>query len=292
VVVTGLVASACAAYSAETNTIWFKGREIFPIDPQITQLRAADINADGKIDLIVANNSRSKINLLINQTGETNLMEQVSAEKREMNELPPDARFRIESIASEKRIAALSVADFNSDGRPDIAYFGDPKELVLQYNEGDQQWSAPKRWALDDGLFSPNALDEGDLNGDGLIDLVLLAENHIYLIAQNKERELLEPEKIPFTGSVKSVQVLDIDGDQRDDLLLVNWESTTPFRFRLQNEAGRLGPEMYFSLPPIRAYWADELEEGGKTKVMTIALNSGRAQIAEFARKPAAELSG
>ena len=86
--------------------------------------------------------------------------------------------------------------------------------------------------------------------------------------------------------------MLDIDGDGRDDLLLVNWQSPTPFRFRLQNEVGQLGPEIYFSLPPIRSYWADVLEKGGKTKVITIAQNSGRAQISDFTRKPAEALSG
>ena len=53
-------------------------------------------------------------------------------------------------------------------------------------------------------------------------------------------------------GAVKSLQVLDIQGDGRDDLMLVNWDSQNPFRFRLQNAAGRLGPEVHFTLPPIR----------------------------------------
>jgi hypothetical protein len=88
------------------------------------------------------------------------------------------------------------------------------------------------------------------------------------------------------------VQVLDVDGDGRSDLLLVNWEDRNPFRFRLQKEGGELGPEIYFSMPPIRSYWADNLEENSKVQVMTIAQNSGRAQISQFTRKPAEPLSG
>ena len=87
----------------------------------------------------------SKINLLFNQTGKTNHTETVRTTKKEINELPPDARFRIESIASEKRISSLVVADLNSDGKPDIAYYGEPKELVLQYSEGDNHWSSARR---------------------------------------------------------------------------------------------------------------------------------------------------
>src|SRR5208283_1484651 len=112
------------------------------------------------------NNARSKIELLYNRTGKTNLASTEPAEKLELNDLPPDARFHIESIASEKRIYSLVVADLKGDGRPDLAYYGDPKELVVLYNLGSNNWSAPKRWPIDDGQLSANALATGDLNGD------------------------------------------------------------------------------------------------------------------------------
>ena len=287
-----LIATNVAAQEP-TNRFGFTGPEIFPIDNQISLLRSADLNGDGLNDLIVVNNSRSKIDLLYNQTGATNPIRLArTSGKRELNELPLDARFRIESIASEKRISALVVADLNGDGRPDIAYYGEPKELVVQYNQGTNGWSAPKRWAIDDGQLGQNALVAGDLNGDHRTDLVLLGETQIYFFAQKADHTLGEPEKIPYSGAVKAIQVLDIDGDGRNDLLLVNWESTTPFRFRLQNDAGQLGPEMYFTLPPIRSYLTDNLEGNKKTQVITIAQLSGRAQVSEFARKPAENLSG
>ena len=278
----------------ETNktNFGFSGPETFPIDNFIGELHAADLDGDGLIDLVIVNNSRSKINLLYNQTGKTNQGAKTSSFKRELNELPPDARFRIDSIASEKRIAALVVADLNGDERPDIAYYGEPKELVVQYNQGTNGWSALKRWPIEDGQLTPNSLTSGDLNGDGRTDLVLLGENNIYWLAQNADHSLAEPEKIPYSGAVKSVQVLDIDGDRRDDLLLVNWENSNPFRFRLQNTAGQLGPEMHFSLPPIRSYWADDLDGDHKTEIITIAMNSGRAQISNFVKKPATPLAG
>src|SRR6266852_4297 len=175
-----------------TNRFGFTGPEIFPIDSQIGHLRATDLDGDGLQDLIVVNNSRSKINLLYNQTGKTNQAEAKTAAKRELNQLPPDARFRIDSIASEKRISSLVVADLNGDGRPDVAYYGEPKELVVQFNQGTNGWSAPKRWPLEDGQLSPNALSAGDLNGDGRPDLVLLAENHLYLLAQKEDHSLGE----------------------------------------------------------------------------------------------------
>ena len=281
------------AANTDTNVFGFSGPEIFPIDPDIESLHVADIDGDGLKDIVIANNTRSKIDILYNQTGKTNVTKKAGfVDKTDINQLPPDARFRIESIASEKRISSLVVADLNGDGKPDIAYYGEPKELVVQYNLGTNGWSAPKRWPIDDGQLSENALAVGDLNGDGLTDLVLLADNFVYFLPQKPDHTLGEPQKIPFSGSVKAVQVLDIDGDGLSDLLLVNWEDRNPFRFRLQQKGGTLGPEVYFPMPAIRSYAADNLETNSKTDIITIAQNSGRAQISTFTRKPADPLSG
>ncbi|HKI69399.1 MAG TPA: VCBS repeat-containing protein, partial [Verrucomicrobiae bacterium] len=124
--------SWCCQAESATNDFWFSGPEIFPIDNGISLLHAADLNGDGLKDLIVANNARSKIELLYNQTGHTNrAAEEPAPGEDDINQLPPDARFRIDSIASEKRISAMVVADLNGDGRPDIAYYGEPKELIV-----------------------------------------------------------------------------------------------------------------------------------------------------------------
>ena len=288
-----LLAPAFASAEVVTNRFGFVGPEIFPIENQISQLKSADLDGDGLQDLVVVNNARSKISLLYNRTGQTNTEPSTEIVGRpDINDLPPDARFKLESVASEKRISSMVVADLNNDDRPDIAYYGEPRELIVQYNEGTNKWSALKRIPIDDGTLDPYALVHGDLNGDELTDLLLLADAQIYFLPQTKENTLGEPEKIPYIGAVKSLQILDIQGDGRDDLLLVNWDNPNPFRFRLQNEAGKLGPEIHFTLPPIRSYWADDLDNDKKTEVVTIAQKSGRAQISGFVRREAEELSG
>ena len=288
----GLILAPAGVRGADTNYVdhfGFTGPEIFPIDSAISHLRVADIDGDGLKDVLVVNNARSKITLLLNQTGRTNAVEKAKL-KPELNDLPPDARFRLESIASEKRISSLVVTDLNGDGRPDLAYYGEPKELVVQYNLGTNGWSAPKKWTIEDGTLGVDALAAGDLNGDGLADLVLLGENNCYFLAQKPGHDLAEPERLPYSGAVKAIQVLDVDGDGRDDLLLVNWESNFPFRFRLQNQAGQLGPEIYFAQAPARAYLADDLNGDHKTEIVTIAQRSGRAQLSAFTSAPAEPL--
>ncbi|HUC84010.1 MAG TPA: VCBS repeat-containing protein, partial [Candidatus Acidoferrales bacterium] len=123
-----VAAALVLAYSAPaatvTNTFGFTGPEIFPIDQQIGLLHVADLDGDGLNDIIVANDLRSKINLLYNQTGKTNRANAAPDQKLDLNELPPGSRFRIDSIPVDERLAALAVTDLNGDGRPDLVYFG------------------------------------------------------------------------------------------------------------------------------------------------------------------------
>ncbi len=276
-----------------TNQFGFSGKEVFPVDQMINNLRVADLDGDGLNDLIVVNNLRSKISLLYNLTGKTNRTDTTPAQKPEINDLPPGARFRIDSVPTEERIAALVVTDVNADGRPDLIYFGDTKDLIVRYNLGTNGWSEPKRWHIDDGRLDSNALSVGDLNGDGLADIALLGDNGaVFFLAQQKDHTLAEPVKIPYSGTPKAVQIADINGDGKNDLLFVDFDTTTPFRVRLQIAGGQLGPEIYFKTQPVRSFWLDTLA-GGTTNFLTdIVQATGRAEVSQFTRQPAEPLAG
>jgi hypothetical protein len=290
---TALCLSFSAVAGTVTNTFGFSGHEIFPVDQQINQLHVADLDGDGLNDLIVANNLHSKITLLYNLTGKTNRADAAGARKLELNELPPDSRFRIDSLPSDERIAALAVTDLNGDGRPDLAYFGDAKDLMVRYNLGTNGWSEPKRWHFDDGRMDANALTTGDLNGDGLTDVALLGDNGaVYFLAQQKDHTLAEPVKIPYSGTPKAIQISDVDGDGRNDLVFVDFDNAAPFRVRLQNAGGQLGPEIYFKAQPIRSFWLDTLAGDRTNYLAAVVQATGRAEVSQFTHKPAEPLSG
>lgn len=276
-----------------TNMVGFSGPEIFPVDEDIGLLHSADLDGDGLNDLVVADNQRSKIVLLYNQTGKTNHTDTTDSAYSGINALPPDARFRKDSLPVDQRISSLVVTDLNGDGRPDIAFFGDGKDLEVIYNQGTNGWSDPQRWHITDGSMDANALTQGNLNGDGRTGLALLGDNgYLYYWTQNPDHTLAEPKKITYSGTPKAIQIADVTGSGKSDLLLVDWDSPTPFRFRLQNANGQLGPEIYFKTKAIRSYCADTLDGGHKNFVVTISENSGRAEVSEFVNKPGEVLSG
>ena len=276
-----------------TNAFGFTGPEIYPIDQDIALLHVADLDGDGLNDIIVANNQRAKINLLYNMTGKTNRATVNPLHKLELNELPPDSRFRIDSIPANERIAAMDVKDLNGDGRPDIVYYGDQKDLVVLYNLGTNGWSDPKVWHVDDGQMDPNALAVGDLTGDGLNDIVLLGDSgSAYLFEQQPDHTLAEPRKISYSGTPHAVQIVDVDGDGKNDLLLVDFDSPTPYRVRFQMADGQLGPEIYFKAQPIRSFCVDNLGGGRTNYLASIVQATGRAEVSQFTREPGEVLSG
>jgi hypothetical protein len=280
-----------SARADTTNLFGFSGKEVYPIDQGIGSMHVADIDGDGLNDIVVVNNLRAKINILYNLTGKTNLPA-VTAHKLEVNELPPDSRFRIDSIPTDEYIRAFAVADVNGDGKPDLIYFGDSKDLEVIYNQGTNGWSVPKKWHLEDGQESPNALAIGDLNGDGLDDIAYLGDNTVYYLAQKPDHTLAEPVKISFSGAPKAIQIVDVDGDGKSDLLLVDFESSTPYRVRQQITGGQLGPEIFFKSQPIRSFTADALAGDKTNYIVSIVTSTGRAEVGQVTRKAAEALSG
>jgi len=282
-----------SAQADTTNLFGFTGKEVYPVDQAISQLHVVDLDGDGLNDVVVVNNLRAKINLLYNLTGKTNRTDKPTARKLELNELPPDSRFRIDSIPSEERISALTTVDLNSDGKPDLCYFGETKDLIVRYNLGTNGWTEPKRWHLDDGRMDANALVAGDLNGDGLTDIAFLGDNGaVYFLAQQPDHTFGEPVKIAYSGSPKAVQIADVDGDGKSDLLLVDFDSSTPYRFRLQIAGGQLGPEIFFKSQPIRSFNIDALAGDRTNYLVSIVAATGRAEVSQFTRKPGESLSG
>ena len=108
---------------------------------------------------------------------------------------------RLVSVPVNKEVVSLQVGDFNSDGKPDLAFYGTPAELVVMFNDGGGGFHDAKRINSGEAVESGTALAVGDLNRDGRADLALLESNELVLVYQDAKGQLGEPERLPHTAS-------------------------------------------------------------------------------------------
>ena len=264
--------------------IRFKGPEIFPIDHRIQQLETADLNSDGLLDLVVTNPRRSRLQILYNQsTGSTVERLEDGLAEFGINELPIDARFRVESISTEERVTSVVIVDFSGDEKLDIIYCGNLDEVVLLENRGTQGWIESKKWSVPSIVPNSKALQVGDFNGDSDIELVVLAEEFFHLIDRPAQGEHRRPRRLQHPGDLKSFRVIDLDNDGMHDLVSRASESSKYHFLRFGGEEGLSISESVVEVDPNRFLG---VVNSDLADFVSISQRSGRARIGQFESKP------
>ncbi len=252
--------------------------EVYKLDNRISSLLVKDLDGDKVDDILVVNNGRSRIDLLLSTKKGTPAED--PPKKVEVNQPAYDKRMRLVSIPINKEVVSLVSGDFNGDGKTDLAYYGTPAELVILIGDGKGNFTETRRIATGEAIESGGALTVGDLNRDGKDDLALLAANDVVALYQEAGGKLGEPVRLPHTGvNARFIKAIDLDGDGGDDLLLSDGVTDDPIRVRFSAEGGRLGPEQRFAIDPLRAYAFADLDGKKGAEMMTIDAQSGRARV-------------
>lgn len=125
-------------------------------------------------------------------------------------------------------------ADFNGDGRPDLYVANDSTPNFLYLNQGEGRFEESALfWGVgynEDGLTEAGmGVDAGDVNGDGLLDIVVTnlsqESNALYLGGKqeysyhSRKSGIYEPSLIPVGFGV---DLLDLDNDGDLDLIVTN----------------------------------------------------------------------
>jgi hypothetical protein len=263
----------------------FDKLELFKLQQRSTNLQAADLNHDGRTDLILVDNSNSRLDLLLQRDPAT-LKESADTARHKVNSIESDKRFEHKKIPVDREVASLAVGDLNGDGRKDLVYFSVPDQLNVVYQSARGDWTDRKRIRLADVQPEQWNLTAGDLNHDGKDDIVVLGKHDTYIIHQQGAGELSVPVRLLNTSEKLALaQIADVDRDRLNDLCYITREDgDRPLCVRLQRPDGKLGPELRCELPRFRGVTFADLDGKPGLEILAIEAQTGRAKAHRLER--------
>ncbi|MCA1684735.1 MAG: VCBS repeat-containing protein, partial [Planctomycetia bacterium] len=286
-VVFGALAAPGSTLSADeprlSEYFGFLPLEVYKLDTRISNLVVADLDGDKVEDVAVSNNGRSRIELLLSRKKAGDEDTRPAILKAEINQIASDRRMRLVSVPVNKEVVSLATGDFNGDGKPDLAFYGNPAEVIVLFGRGEGRFdnADAKRIAITgEAVESGTSLTTGDLNRDGRDDLALLGANELTVVYQNEKGKLGEPERLPHTASnPRMLRAVDLDGDGGDDLVILDGGTDDPLRVRFSGEKGKLGPEQRFHIENPRAIAFAKIDGRPGSEFLTVENQSNRAKV-------------
>lgn len=288
-----LLSFAADEKPALSDYFGFRELEIVKVTERAGSLLAGDVNHDGLIDLVIADNMHHRIDLWVQRNAEelASAAAKGKGTKLKVNELRDAERFEQRKLAVDQEVAAVALGDFNGDGRTDLAYFGLPDKLIVRYQPEKGDWKQRTQQRIPDVAAAPWCLAAGDVDSNGLDDLVLLGKQEILISYQKEKGTLSPPVKLLNTSDkLGLVQVADLDGDSRHDLCYLAGDGLNRVLCcRLQSADGRLGPEYVFDLERPRAVTLRDVDGHPGHEVLTIDSRTGRLKMFQVRSRPIAE---
>jgi hypothetical protein len=236
----------------------FDAMRIVVVDEGCGPVVAADFNGDGRPDLAVANNRKSRIEVHLLRAAERTEAERERAAKA--NELPPSPWYDRVDVSVPHRVTALRAYDADRDGKIDLVYAGsNPSELVVLRQEAPSRFAVLSKREVKGLSARQRGLVIADVLGDASPEVLALADDRIEAYALSAGGVIGEPARVGTAAAYAALFVEDFDGDGLNDLLAVVPEDAMPVRLWLQRQdpragtkSGLLASEQRFEMPALR----------------------------------------
>jgi hypothetical protein len=178
-----------------------------------TSVLTADLNGDGRPDLITTNLSSNNVSVLLGQPASSNPQTGMAGDTDLFKE------HVMYDVGVRPRTAALG--DFNRDGRLDLAVANNQSDdLSILLGNGDGTFR--KATTLPAGR-SPLAIAAGDLNHDGTDDLVVaLRFDHLLVYLGRGDGTFEQPVNYDPGDTPTAILLTDLNGDGHPDVIVSN----------------------------------------------------------------------
>ena len=206
----------------------------------------------------------------------------------------PDARFRIDSIPTDERMGALVVADLNGDGRPDLAFYGDAKDLEVIYNNGTNGWSEPKRWHIADGQLNPECAGRRGFERRRARPTWSCSATTAHSISCRNCRTTRWASRRKFPARARPNRCRSWTWTATAGTICCWWIGTARRRCGsgCKTPPASWGRKFISGRRPCARFAWTISKANDKNYIVTIARDSGRAEVSQFTRQPAEILSG
>lgn len=223
----------------------FSAPEVVKLDWSTRSLSAADLDGDGRQDLAVINNDAGKIELLYQlPQGEAARAPKKSLNRGRWEPVLEDARFEKRSLTVGFPVFDLVVRDLNADGRVDLAYTSGEMPLTIRYQNEAGEWVDSSEYDGFEALGWADSIKASDVDGDGSVELFVLASDAIRVFRHGAKGKLSEPELYYTSGENPfNMMLFDATGDGLSDLLYLSNDGKQVMAMREQVEGGEFGPE-------------------------------------------------
>ncbi len=181
--------------------------------------RVADVNGDGKADILTTNTEGNNVTVLLS-----------------------DGRGRFKQAAGSPFACGdspfnFAVGDVNKDGKPDLAIVDSPSSmaeghgkdgLTVLLGNGNGGFTMLAGSPLATGK-TPNRVAIGDVNGDGVNDIAVSSpdDNSVTLFLMSKGGTVASSSTIAISGKPKGLAIRDLNGDGKADIVTTNNNDNT-----------------------------------------------------------------